>query len=96
MDMTAKEVRTRTAVGTLDRAVAILDAVEAGVRRLGQIAEVSGLTHPTAHRLVRALEEHGFLARYPGFGYRLGPRLLRLASEAMRERSTVSWTMGRS
>jgi DNA-binding IclR family transcriptional regulator len=83
--MASKALRTRTAVGTLDRAVAILDAVEGGVHRLGQIAEVAGLTNPTAHRLVRALEDHGFLARYPGFGYRLGPRLLRLASEAMRE-----------
>jgi DNA-binding IclR family transcriptional regulator len=76
---------TRTAVGTLDRAVAILDAVEAGVHRLGRIAEATGLPNPTAHRLVRALEEHGFLAPYPGYGYRLGPRLLRLAAEAMRE-----------
>lgn len=72
-------------MGTLDRAVSILDAVEGGVHRLGQIAEATGLPHPTAHRLVRALEGHGLLARYPGFGYRLGPRLLRLASEAMRE-----------
>ena len=79
------EASRRTAVGTLDRAVAILDVVEGGVHRLGQIAEVTGLPRPTAHRLVHALEGHGFLARYPGLGYRLGPRLLRLASEAMRE-----------
>ena len=75
----------RTAVGTLDRAVAILDVVEGGVHRIGQIAEATGLSRPTAHRLVHALEAHGFLARYPGLGYRLGPRLLRLAGEAMRE-----------
>jgi DNA-binding IclR family transcriptional regulator len=62
-----------------------LDAVEGGVHRQGEIARATGLARPTAHRLVRALEAHGFLARYPGFGYRLGPRLLRLASEAMRE-----------
>lgn len=75
----------RTSVGTLDRAVAILDAVEGGIHRYSRIADATGLSRPTAHRLIRALEEHGFLARYPGFGYRLGPRLLRLASEAMRE-----------
>jgi len=74
-----------TAVGTLDRAVTVLDAVEAGAHRFARIAEVTGLSRPTAHRLIRSLEEHGFLARYPGFGYRLGPRLLRLASEALRE-----------
>ena len=72
-------------MGTLDRAVAILDAVEAGVHRQGEIATAAGLSRPTAHRLIRALEEHGLLARYPGSGYGLGPRLLRLASEAMRE-----------
>jgi len=83
--MAPKPALRQTAVGTLDRAVAILDAVEGGVHRLGQIAEATDLPHPTAHRLVRALEGHGFLARYPGLGYRLGPRLLRLASEAMRE-----------
>jgi DNA-binding IclR family transcriptional regulator len=75
----------RTAVGTLDRAVSVLDAVGDGVHRLGAIARATGLPHATAHRLVRALEQHGFLARYPGFGYRFGPRLLRLANEAMRE-----------
>jgi len=75
----------QTAVGTLDRAVAILNVVEGGVHRFTRIAEAAGLSRPTAHRLIRSLEEHGFLARYPGFGYRLGPRLLRLASEAMRE-----------
>ena len=74
-----------TGVGTLDRAVAILNAVEGGVHRFSRIAEATGLARPTAHRLIRSLEDHGFLARFPGFGYRLGPRLLRLASEAMRE-----------
>jgi DNA-binding IclR family transcriptional regulator len=74
-----------TAVGTLDRAVAVLDAVEAGAHRFTAIAEATGMSRGTAHRLIRALEAHGFLARYPGFGYRLGPRLLRLATRAMRE-----------
>jgi DNA-binding IclR family transcriptional regulator len=73
------------AVGVLDRSAAILDAVEAGAHRFTAIAEATGLPRATAHRLLRALEDHGFLARYPGFGYRLGPRLLRLANEAMRE-----------
>lgn len=74
-----------TAVGTLDRAVAVLDAVENGAHRFTQIMQATGLPRATAHRLTRALEDHGFLANYGGSGYRLGPRLLRLASHAMRE-----------
>jgi DNA-binding IclR family transcriptional regulator len=74
-----------TGVGTLDRVVAILDAVESGVHRFTGIMDATGLPRGTTHRLIASLEGHGFLSRYPGFGYRLGPRLLRLAHEAMRE-----------
>jgi DNA-binding IclR family transcriptional regulator len=75
-----------SAVGSLDRAFSILAAVEGGARRFTQIAEATGLSRSTAHRLIRALEDHGFLAHYGGEGgYQLGPRLLRLASEAMRQ-----------
>jgi DNA-binding IclR family transcriptional regulator len=70
---------------SLDRAVAVLDAVEAGAHRFTPIMDATGLPRATTHRLIGALEQHGFLARYPGLGYRLGPRLLRLANEAMRE-----------
>jgi DNA-binding IclR family transcriptional regulator len=72
-------------VGTLDRAVSILDAVEAGAHRFTPIMEATGLPRGTVHRLIRALEDRGLLAHYGGFGYRLGPRLLRLATRAMRE-----------
>ena len=71
--------------GTLARAVLVLDAVEAGAHRFTEIMRASELPRGTAHRTIRALEELGLLARFPGFGYRLGPRLLRLANEAMRE-----------
>jgi DNA-binding IclR family transcriptional regulator len=76
---------TEAAVGVLDRSVRILEAVEGGAHRFTAIVRATGLPRATAHRLIRALEEHGFLARFPGLGYRLGPRLLRLANEAMRE-----------
>jgi DNA-binding IclR family transcriptional regulator len=76
--------RTET-VGTLDRAVSILDAVEGGAHRFTGIMNATGLPRGTTHRLIASLERHGFLSRYPGFGYRLGPRLLRLAHHAMRE-----------
>jgi DNA-binding IclR family transcriptional regulator len=74
-----------TGVGVLDRTLAIVDAVESGSRTFTDIAEATGLTRSTAHRLLKALEAHGLLSFEGGFGYRLGPRLLRLAATAMRE-----------
>jgi DNA-binding IclR family transcriptional regulator len=72
-------------VGVLDRALAILDVVEHGSRSFTAIVEATGLTRPTAHRLIRALERHGLLFHVGGLGYALGPRLLALAATAMRE-----------
>ncbi|MGZ8631468.1 MAG: IclR family transcriptional regulator [Actinomycetota bacterium] len=74
-----------TAVGTLDRIVDVLDAVETGARSYTDITRATGLSRPTAHRLIRALEQHGFLLQADGAGYALGPRLLSLASSAMRD-----------
>jgi len=75
----------RTPVGVLDRSVAVLDAVQGGARTFSAIAKATGLTRPTAHRLIGALEDHGLLFHVGGFGYALGPRLLGLAATAMRE-----------
>jgi DNA-binding IclR family transcriptional regulator len=72
-------------VGVLDRAAAILRAVEGGAHRFSAIASATDLPRATAHRLIRALEDQGFLAHYGGYGYRLGPGLLRLADRAARE-----------
>jgi DNA-binding IclR family transcriptional regulator len=73
-------------VGVVSRTVAILDAVEGGSNTFTRIVETTQLPRSTAHRLIAALEAEGFLARYgEGLGYRLGPRLLRLAAAAMRE-----------
>ncbi|HZP90128.1 MAG TPA: IclR family transcriptional regulator [Actinomycetota bacterium] len=70
-------------VGVLDRSVAILEAVEAGARSLGDLTRATGLTRATAHRLASALQAHGLLARAEDRTYRLGPRLLRLAASAV-------------
>ena len=75
----------RSGVGVLDRTLAIVDAVESGSRTFSDIAEATGLARSTTHRLLKALEGHGLLWFEGGFGYRLGPRLLRLAATAMRE-----------
>jgi DNA-binding IclR family transcriptional regulator len=73
-------------VAVLSRATSILDAVEQGAHTFTRVVDATGLPRTTAHRLLGALEDEGFLARYgEGLGYRLGPRLLRLAVGAMRE-----------
>jgi DNA-binding IclR family transcriptional regulator len=72
-------------VGVLDRSVAILSAVEAGARSFTRIVDATGLTRSTAHRLIAGLEDHGFLVHVGGLGYALGPRLLALATAAVRD-----------
>ena len=80
----ARRPAPATGVGVLDRAVDVLDAVEDGARSFTAIAEATGLTKPTAHRMITALQAHGFLMHVGGVGYALGPRLLTLATTAMR------------
>ena len=75
----------QTGVGVLDRCVTILDAVEQGSRAVPAISKATGLHRATTHRLVKALEHHGFVAKIGGQGYRLGPKLLRLAATATRD-----------
>lgn len=72
-------------VGVLDRAVAVLDAVEAGPHTFTDIVEATGFSRTTTHRLVKSLVDHELLAFRGGYGYRLGPRLLRFAQRAMLE-----------
>ena len=66
-----------TGVQTLDRAVALLEVVaDAGPTSLAALAEATGLTRPTAHRLARAFEDHGLLGRDDRGRLRLGGRLV--------------------
>jgi DNA-binding IclR family transcriptional regulator len=74
-----------TTVGVLDRAVQVLDAVDGGARSFTSIVAVTGLTRSTAHRLIRALEDHALLMHVDGHGYVLGPRVLELGASAARE-----------
>jgi len=62
-----------------------MDAVEGGARSFTDIVRVTGLSRTTAHRLISSLEDHGYLFHVGGLGYALGPRLLGLATTAMRE-----------
>lgn len=74
-----------TEVGVLDRAVGILDAVERGARTHAAVVQATGLSRTTAHRLLKSLEAHGLIEYVGGRGYRLGPRLLKLAAASLQE-----------
>ncbi|MGH9177777.1 MAG: helix-turn-helix domain-containing protein, partial [Acidimicrobiales bacterium] len=50
--------RSVGAVGVLDKAVAILDALEQGPLALGDLVAATGLSRATAHRLATALAGH--------------------------------------
>ena len=67
----------------LDKAVSVLDAVEAGPRTLAGLVEATGLSRATAHRLAVALEVHGLLSRDGGGRFVLGPRLTGLDLPAL-------------
>ncbi len=75
-----------TGVGVLDKAVAILDAVEDGPLALGGLVEATGMPRATAHRLAQALERHGLLDRDGSGRFSLGARLADLAAAAHRSR----------
>ncbi len=87
-DGMAEGNRTERATGTqlLDRAVAILDYLgevgEEGARPAA-LAEAVGLTPPTAHRIIGALERHGLIEREQTTKrYRLGLSLFVLGAKA--------------
>ena len=89
---------TVSGIGVLDKAVAVLDAVEAGPLTLAGLVEATGLSRATAHRLAVALEVHGLLRRDRAGRFAPGPRLTgadlgaraRPALEALRDRTGES------
>lgn len=64
-----------TSVGVLDKAVSIIDALEAGPRALAQLTADTGLSRATTHRLAAALEAHRFVERDAAGRFAIGPRL---------------------
>jgi DNA-binding IclR family transcriptional regulator len=69
-------------VGVLDKAMAVLAAVEPGPRSLAGLVEATGLSRATAHRLAVALEAHGLVRRDPEGRFTLGLRLIGLGHAA--------------
>jgi DNA-binding IclR family transcriptional regulator len=66
---------TVSGIGVLDKAVSILDALEAGALALGDLVTATGLPRATAHRLAVALEAHGLVGRDGAGRFNLGLRL---------------------
>jgi DNA-binding IclR family transcriptional regulator len=62
-------------VGVLDKAVRVLDALEAGPAALAELVARTGLPRATAHRLAVALEVHALVARDAEGRFLLGPRV---------------------
>ena len=73
-------------VGVLDKAAAVLSALEAGPATLAQLVTATHLARPTAHRLAVALEHHRLVARDLQGRFVLGPRLSELATAAGEDR----------
>ncbi|WP_296139220.1 IclR family transcriptional regulator [uncultured Tessaracoccus sp.] len=74
--------QTSSGVGVLDKASAILGALEHQPLTLAGLVSATGLARPTAHRLAVALEFHRIVARDIQGRFVLGPRLLELADAA--------------
>ena len=69
-------------MGVVDKAVLILDALEAGPCSLAELTGRTSLPRATAHRLAVALEAHGLVGRDAGARFVLGPRLVDLGRAA--------------
>src|SRR5688500_8875672 len=69
-------------VGVLDKAMAVLGALEQRPAALTDLVDRTGLSRATAHRLAVALEAHGLVRRDDDGRFCLGLRLIGLGHEA--------------
>lgn len=67
----------------LERVTAILDAVGSETLTATEIAQRTGLSKSTAHRVAQSMEAYGFLSKRPGGGYSMGRRLLALPLQSL-------------
>jgi DNA-binding IclR family transcriptional regulator len=81
--------RKNSGVGVLDKAVAIMAALEAGPRSLSELVSATGIARPTAHRLAVALEFHRLVSRDFSGRFILGARSSELAAAAGEDRLLV-------
>jgi DNA-binding IclR family transcriptional regulator len=75
----------RRSVGSVARAIALLDALAGSDSGLGvnELARRIGVNASTASRLLATLQEGGLVTRDPGGPYRLGLRLVALADRVL-------------
>lgn len=76
---------TISGVGVIDKASALLSAVEVGPVGLAGLVDRTGFSRATTHRLASALEVHGFLRRDTEGRFAFGSRLLAMGHAAARE-----------
>ncbi|TML08192.1 MAG: IclR family transcriptional regulator [Actinobacteria bacterium] len=69
-------------VGVIDKAMAVIAAVEREPMALAALVDETGLARPTVHRLAVALEAHGLLRRDDEGRFALGPRAVALGRAA--------------
>src|SRR5918911_1029292 len=79
------EPATRRPVGSVARALAILDALAASERGLGvgEVARHIGVNPSTASRLLATLQDAGMVERSGGGPYRLGLKLIALSDRVL-------------
>lgn len=84
-------------VGVLDKAAAVLSALEESPLTLAGLVTATGLARPTAHRLAVALEYHRLVGRDIQGRFVLGPRIVELADSASEDPliSTATPILGR-
>ena len=68
--------RSVSGIGVLDKAMAIVDALDRGPLPLTELVDATGMPKPTVHRLAAALETHGLLQRDRQGRYGWGARLV--------------------
>ena len=69
-------------VGVLDKAMAVIAAVERQPKSLAALVNDTSLARPTVYRLAVALEAHGLLRRDDEGRFALGPRAIALGRAA--------------
>jgi len=73
-------------VGVVDKAAAILGALESGPATLAELVTTTHLARPTVHRLALALEHHHLVGRDASGAFVLGRRFSQLAAAVGEDR----------
>lgn len=83
LEMTNAKTPKPSSSQTLMRGLDILEAVADGVEDIADLAQKTGMTYSTAHRILSALQQRHYIKREQGgSGYRLGWKVLELGYRA--------------